>query len=200
MLSTNERLILPETLELQQLRCGIALGRNQRNTPISDPLENSSIAALIEKTSGALQVYRGKRPITSSTVPVLISGGVTTGDINGTYFGYDYNDIFQIYKLTSTVPAEEWFRNYVSSSDNQNLKSIFEKSSTKKLSYQLKFTLYGNNEGVVTVFIYYDIIRITMDGQTKDYMVTNPASSGAVTPGGVIYPGYSAESAPIPEE
>jgi hypothetical protein len=39
------------------------------------------------------------------------------------------------------------------------------------------------------VYVTYQVIRLTLNGMTKDYVVTNPPSSGAMLPDGNPYPG-----------
>ena len=55
-----------------------------------------------------------------------------------------------------------------------------------------------NDQGVSAVYIYYQVIRIALDGETKDYVVMNPASSGAVSSDGRPYPGHHAVTADDP--
>lgn len=64
-----------------------------------------------------------------------------------------------------------------------------EEAKTTTLKYDLEFTLTGNDRGITSVFIYYETIRMKLNGETKDFAVTNPASSGAVAPDGSPYPG-----------
>jgi hypothetical protein len=189
MFVTNETLILPETLELQQFGIGAALTGTVEATQLRDALSDPSVAALIEDAPDNLQVYRGKSIAKRFGVGVIGSGASAKGKISGTYTGYDYKAAYQVYNLPSSTSAKYWFITYSRSSDNSMLEKTFENSNTTNLNYDLEFTLQGNDHGITSVFIYYETIRIKFNGQTKDFTVTNPDSSGAVSPDGSPYPG-----------
>lgn len=53
----------------------------------------------------------------------------------------------------------------------------------------MKFKIQGNDYGISGVYITYQVIRLTMDGETKDYVVNNNDSSGANLSTGEKYPG-----------
>src|SRR5512135_2156005 len=194
MFATGEALILPETLELQQL--GITFALDERVTPevgararVSEALASPELARMFEDTPDNLQVYRGKSIAKRFGVAVVGSGAKAKGRISGSYVGYDYKAVYQVYNLPSTYSAKYWFITYSRSSSTSELKKVNEESHTTSLSYDLEFELQGNDHGITSVFIYYETIRLKINGQTKDYVVTNPQSSGAVSPDGSPYPG-----------
>jgi hypothetical protein len=187
MFVTNETLILPETLELQQFGIGAALTRE--GVQLRDALADPSVAALIEEAPDNLQVYRGKSIAKRFGVGVIGSGASAKGKISGTYKGYDYQAAYQVYNLPSSTSAKYWFITYSKSTDNSELRKTFENENTTNLNYELEFTLTGNDRGITSVFIYYEVIRIKFNGETKDFVATNPQSSGAVSPDGSPYPG-----------
>lgn len=202
VLRTNETLVLPETLELQQARIGLALGGE--SVRLRNTLENARKAAVLDATPDKLQVYRGRWIAGYSSVSIGGSGGTlstdATGSISGTRLGYDYREIYQVFDLSLAAPAAEWFRRYLQASNISALEELFRASRTTQLAYRLEYTLEPNNQGIPAVYIYYHIIRIALNGETKDYIVTNPASSGAVTPDGQQpYPGYHAVPADNPD-
>lgn len=201
MLRTNEILVLPDTLELQQARIGLAFCGE--STRLRNTLENAGMAAVLGANPDKLQVYRGRWIAGYSSGAIGGSGGTlstgATGSISGTRLGYDYKEIYQVFDLPSDAPAADWFSRYLQASDTSTLKEVFRASRTTQLEYHLKYRLEPNNEGIPAVYIHYHIIRIALNGETKDYVVTNPASSGAVTPDGQPYPGYHAVPADKPD-
>lgn len=200
MFATGETLILPETLELQQL--GITSALDERATPgvrasarSSEVLARPEFARMFEEAPDNLQVYRVKSIVRRIGIVVgsgsgaLVKGQSVKGQIAGSYTGYDYKALYKVYNLPPSTSAKYWFITYSRSSSTSELKKVNEESHTTSLSYDLEFELQGNDHGITSVFIYYETIRLKINGQTKDYVVTNPQSSGAVSPDGSPYPG-----------
>ncbi|WP_157571436.1 hypothetical protein [Kocuria rosea] len=189
MFETHETLIIPETLELQQAGFGAALSGTMEGSQVRDVLADPAIAALIEDTPDNLQVYRGKSVAKRYGIGVQGSGAKAKGRISGTFTGYDYTRAYQVYNLPSNTSAKYWFITYSRSSNNSALKEVAGTANTTRLNYNLEFELTGNDRGITSVFIYFETIRLKFNGQTKDFVVTNPESSGAAAPDGTPYPG-----------
>jgi hypothetical protein len=194
MFSTGETLIIPETLELQQL--GIVSALDQRaaggfaaSARLSEALAQPELAGVFEEAPNKIQVYRGKSIAKRFGVAVQGSGAKAKGKISGSYTGYDYRAVYQVYNLPSSRSAKYWFITYSKSTSTSELRLVNEQSNTTTLNYELEFELQGNDSGIASVYIYYETIRLKINGQTKDYTVTNPQSSGAVAPDGSPYPG-----------
>jgi hypothetical protein len=156
--------------------------------PRETTLERHALAAAPGE-HGKLQVFRGTQAVKNYGITVQGSGVTAKGSIEGSLTTYDYKALYQTYKLTDNESANYWFVSYSKSSSHDELKNVAEQSQTLTTSYHVDFTIQGNDYGVSSVFITFEVIRLVIDGVTKDYVVSNPASAGANLPDGSQYPG-----------
>jgi len=117
------------------------------------------------------------------------SGVTATGSISGALTTYDYKALYQVYTLKSSESANYWFVSYSKDTSQDELKKVFESSQTFTSNYAVGFTIQGNDYGIESVFITFQVIRIVMNGITRDCVVTNPASAGANNTDGTPYQG-----------
>jgi hypothetical protein len=126
------------------------------------------------------------------------NGAWAKGTIKGTLDAYDYKALYQAYTIKDSESADYWFIHYSKQTSHDDLKKIFEDSKTVKVNYDLEFEIQGNDYGISAVYITYQVIRLALNGITKDYVVTNPPSSGAMLPSDDKYPGGFKPIGPAP--
>jgi hypothetical protein len=136
-----------------------------------------------------LECYQGTRATNNFGITAEGAGTWVEGKISGSLDAYDYKAAYKVYNLKDTESANYWFIRYSKETSHDDLKKVFEDSKTVKLNYELTFQIQGNDYGISAVYITYQVIRLTLNGMTKDYVVTNPPSSGANLPDGNPYPG-----------
>lgn len=148
--------------------------------------------ASLASTSGnadALEVYSGTKAVKNYGITVQGSGTTASGSVSGSLKTYDYKALYSVYQLNSSESAGVWFLSYHQNSSQDELKKTFESAKTLTTHYDVNFTIQGNNQGINSVFITFEVIRIVSAGVTKDFVVTNPESSGANNPDGSKYEG-----------
>lgn len=156
-------------------------------------------AAMVPETMSEhdkIQCFAGTQVTKNAGITVQGSGASAQGTITGSLKTYDYKALYKVYNLQDSVSANYWFVSYSKDESHDELKKAAESSETATANYDLTFTLQGNDYGITSVFITYQVIRLVVDGITKDYVVTNNASSGAVDPTGAPYQGFK----PIPPQ
>ena len=136
-----------------------------------------------------LEVYQGNRATKNFGITVEGSGVWVNGNMNGSLEAYDYKALYKVYNLKDTESANYWFISYSKQTSHDELKKVFEDSKIVKIAYNLDFSIQGNDYGISAVYITYQVIRLALNGATKDYVVANSASSGAMLPDGNPYPG-----------
>jgi hypothetical protein len=138
---------------------------------------------------GKIECYQGTQAVNNYGVSVVGSGSWAKGKIKGSITAYDYRAAYQVYNLKQSESANYWFVKYSKDTNHDELKKVFETSTTVTTNYDLEFEIQGNDWGISAVYITYQVIRLVLNGVTKDYVVTNPPSSGAQLPDGNPYPG-----------
>ncbi|MEL6721423.1 MAG: hypothetical protein AAFP82_22180 [Bacteroidota bacterium] len=136
-----------------------------------------------------VQVFSGNKAVANFGVTVQGSGSWAKGTIKATITSYDYKALYSVYTLKDSESAKYWFVSYRKDTSHDELKKTFESSKTVTTHQTLEFEIQGNDYGINSVFITYEVIRVTYKGVSKDYVVTNSASAGAMTPSGDQYPG-----------
>ncbi|MCK8481041.1 hypothetical protein [Psychroserpens algicola] len=138
---------------------------------------------------GKLQAYSGTQAIKQFGIDVEGSGATAKGHLNGKITCYDYKAIYKVFQLDDSESADYWFVTYKKSTSHDELKLVNSNTTTTTVNYDLDFTLQGNDWGQTAVYITYKVIRLTVDGVNKDYVVTNNASAGANNSDGSKYQG-----------
>ncbi|MBL7703457.1 MAG: hypothetical protein JNM14_14495 [Ferruginibacter sp.] len=163
--------------------------------PAGMKLEDA-VAPQLMSEHDKIQCFSGTQVTKNAGITVQGSGASAQGHITGSLTTYDYKALYQVYNLKESESANYWFINYSKDTSHDELKKVAESSETATANYDLTFTLQGNDYGITSVFITYQVIRLVINGVTRDYVVTNNASSGAVDPSGAPYTGFK----PIPAQ
>jgi hypothetical protein len=155
-----------------------------KNASIRDPSVHTDI-----------KVYKGLQELNEFGVGAHGSGTFVKGHLEGTIISYDYKALYDVYHLTDYNQASKyWFVEYKKAVSHDELKKAHEDAKTTTVKAELDFTIQGNDYDISTVFVYYQVIRLEVEGVKKDFVVTNPSSSEPRTPSGDPYPG---EYAPV---
>lgn len=136
-----------------------------------------------------IQAYQGTQAVKNYGITVEGSGVTAHGEISGSLTTYDYKALYQVYNLKTTESADYWFIHYSKDTSQDQLQKTFEHSETLTTNYDVKFDIQGNDYGVESVFITFQVIRIVINGVTKDFVVTAPAAAGANNADGSQYQG-----------
>ena len=156
--------------------------------PAGLSIERAALAEAMEEHD-KIQVYTGDKAVSSYGITVQGPGAWASGHIEGSMTGYDYKAIYEVYTLEDSISAGAWVFKYQIETSHDELKKVFEEVRTVNLDYDLKFQIQGNNYGISSVFVTYEVIRMVYKGETRDFVVTNNESAGAKTPAGDDYPG-----------
>ncbi len=136
-----------------------------------------------------LEVYSGTKSIGQFGISVRGSGSWVTGSLKGKLTSMDYKALYEVYNLPTSESANYWFVTYSKNSSTSELKKVFEDAKAIDQDFDLKFEIQGNDFGISSVFITYDVIRLTIDGVSKDFIVNNANSAGANNQDGTKYNG-----------
>jgi hypothetical protein len=168
--------------------------RFQLVVPLKAKLVNQALAA-DAGDHNKIQVYGGTQAVKNYGITVQGSGVTATGSITGSLTTFDYKALYTVYTLKDSESANYWFVSYSKDTSHDVLQKTFESSKTLTTNYSVDFTIQGNDYGIESVFITFQVIRIVMNGITQDYVVTNPASAGANNADGSPYQGsFSAKA------
>ncbi len=140
-------------------------------------------------THSKIECYRGKQKAGNVGVAAIGSGAWAQGSIHAEIETYDFKAIYDVYHLDEKTSANYWFVTYQKEQSHDQLVQTALDSKKINAKVDLNFILQGNDYGITSVYVYYQVIRLVIDGVTQDYVVTNPQSSGAGTPSGDPYPG-----------
>jgi hypothetical protein len=156
------------------------------------PLNTNLLVHALAASEGEhekLQVFHGTQAVKNYGITVQGSGVIAKGNINGSLMTYDFKALYDVYNLKQTESAKYWFIPYSKDTSHDELKETFESSKRLTTNYNVDFTIQGNDYGISSVFITFEVIRLVLNGETKDYVVTNPASTGANNADGSTYQG-----------
>jgi hypothetical protein len=178
-------LVLPQTLNSDNASILSALGDNEQ----ARELAQIALIEAIGDEHDKIEVYSGVKSVKNYGITVQGSGSFARGQISGSLTTYDYKALYKVYGLTDSESANYWFISYKKERKHDELKQVFAHSETLTTNYNVDFQIQGNDYGINSVFITFQVIRLQLNGQTKDYVVSNSNSAGAVTPSGSPYPG-----------
>ncbi|PYG87467.1 hypothetical protein LY28_02137 [Ruminiclostridium sufflavum DSM 19573] len=154
------------------------------------PVDKTVDAILLDSGEhDKIECYQGNKAVNNFGLTVHGSGTWVKGTIKGTLEAYDYKAVYEVYNLKESESANYWFVSYRQDKSHDELKKTFEDSHKVNLNYDLSFMIQGNDYDINSVFICYEVIRLVVNGVTKDFVVTNPSSSSAMSPDGSAYPG-----------
>jgi hypothetical protein len=153
---------------------------------IADPIKHALAATAGEHDK--IQVFQGTQAVKNYGITVQGSGAKAKGSIDGTLTTYDYKALYNVYTLKDSESANYWFVTYSKQTSHDTLVKTFESSQTLTTKYHVDFEIQGNDYGISSVFLTFEVIRLVLNGVSKDYVVSNPASSGANLSDGSPYP------------
>lgn len=136
-----------------------------------------------------VQAYEGTQSVKNYGFTVEGSGVTASGFLQGSLTTYDYRALYDIYKVDHKQSVDVWFVHYAKDDTQDQLVKTFESSSTFTSNYDMTFTIQGNDYGIESVFITFQVIRLVINGETKDFVVSNAASAGANNADGTPYQG-----------
>lgn len=154
--------------------------------PVGNTVDNVLLGA---GEHDKIECYQGNKAVNNFGITASGSGTWVSGKITGTLDSYDYKALYQVYNLKESQSTDYWFVSYRNDKSHDELKQTFCDTKTIKVNYDLSFTIQGNDYDINTIFICYEVIRLVVDGETKDFVVTTPSSAAALSPDGSAYPG-----------
>lgn len=149
----------------------------------------NDVNAYIKSEHEKIEAYSGTQAIEQYGISVAGSGSWVSGSMEGSIKTYDYKAIYEVYEVPTSESTQHWFYKYKKDTSKGELKLVNKETKDIEQKYDLKFQIQGNDWGQSSVFITYQVIRLVMDGKTKDYVVTNNNSAGANNADGSSYGG-----------
>lgn len=144
----------------------------------------------VDLSSSTVQAFSGTKAMQNYGINVRGSGASANGEMGpGTITTYDYQAIYNVYNLASSESANYWFVSYHKDTSHSQLEKTFQQEFTTTVPFDVKFTITGNNVGVTSVFLTFNVIRLVVAGVTKDFVCTNPENAGANNQDGSPYQG-----------
>lgn len=156
--------------------------------PAKMNIESAALAATMQEHS-KIQAFTGNKAVSNYGISIVGSGAWAKGNIHGSMKGNDYKAIYKVYNVKDSKSCGWWVFKYKEDESHDELKKVFEDSKEVNLEYNLDFEIQGNDYGINAVYITYEVIRLAYNGVSRDFVITNNESAGAVTPDGEKYPG-----------
>lgn len=135
------------------------------------------------------QAFRGTQAVKNYGITVEGSGVTAKSSIDGALTTYDYRALYDVYQLDHKESVDVWFLHYAKDTSQQELVKTAESSNTFNSTYHVDFTIQGNDYGIESVFITFQVIRLVIAGVTKDFVVSNASSASANNADGTPYQG-----------
>jgi hypothetical protein len=102
------------------------------------------------------------------------------GTIKGKIRTHDYKAIYNVYNLPYSAGFSVWGARFRADASRSVLKQTFEESNTVDVDIDVTFRVSAANlNGVSTLRIGFETLRLQVDGTTKDFTVVNGDSGGA---------------------
>ncbi len=102
------------------------------------------------------------------------------GRIQGTLRTYNYKSLWTVYNLPSSSGWKVWALSFKSDSSQSVLKETYRSEQLIDVAIDIKFKVSAAAlNGVSTLRIGFETLRLQLDGTTKDFTVVNGASGGA---------------------
>lgn len=136
-----------------------------------------------------IECYQGRKAIENLGISVHGKGTWAKGKLEGDITTYDYKALYQVYNLPENESADYWFIKYRHDTSHSELKKTFENQKTNTSHYKVDFEIEGNDYDINSVYITFEVIRLVVNGETRDFVVSNAQSTTPVTPDGNNYPG-----------
>ncbi|WP_157239182.1 hypothetical protein [Catenuloplanes japonicus] len=102
------------------------------------------------------------------------------GTIKGKIRTHDYKAIYNVYNLPYSAGFSVWGARFKADASRSVLKQTFEESNTVDVDIDVTFRVAAANlNGVSTLRIGFETLRLDVNGTTKDFTVVNGESGGA---------------------
>ncbi|MDR7277147.1 hypothetical protein [Catenuloplanes atrovinosus] len=102
------------------------------------------------------------------------------GTIRGTIRTHDYRALYDVYNLPYSAGFSVWGARFKADASRSVLKKTFEESNTVDVVIDIKFKVSAANlNGVSTLRVGFETLRLQVAGTTKDFTVVNGESGGA---------------------
>lgn len=129
-----------------------------------------------------VQVYKGFHRLANINISVKGSGAWVSGNLRGRVSTNNYEALYQIYQLSASESSRVWFLSWSHERKYDEIKKVFEAAESTFVDINMDYRLQGNDFGITSVSIGYDVIRIDVAGVSKYFTVVNDASAGAKNP------------------
>ncbi len=147
------------------------------------------MAASMRNEHDKFECYQGNKAVQNFGISVHGHGTWAKGHMAGNIETYDYTTLYDVYNLPSSESADYWFVKYRHETSHSELKKAFEQTKKITTHYSLDFMIEGNDYDINSVFITFEVIRLVINGETKDFVVNNAQSAEPKTSSGGDYPG-----------
>jgi hypothetical protein len=117
---------------------------------------------------------------TLQTITIQSQGFDLEGHIQGTLRSYNYKSLWQVYNLPSSSGWKVWALSFKKDTSQSVLKEVYREEQLANFTIDIKFKVSAAAlNGVSSLRIGFETLRLELDGTTKDFTVVNGASGGA---------------------
>jgi hypothetical protein len=143
---------------------------------LPDARVGNSAEALAD--AGSVTAFHGFS--TFKSIKIQSQGFDLEGTIQGTLRSYDFVSLWQVYNLPKSSGWKVWVASFKKDTSQSVLKETFHQEQLIDVTINIKFRVSAAAlNGVSTLRIGFETLRLQLDGQTKDFTVVNGASGGA---------------------
>ena len=148
---------------------------------MNQKLINSNIAAPeLQADTGYTKCYYFELSVTSPDI-------TNTGKVTGKIETYDYKSLYKVYNLGDDATPSQWTYMFNTDPDLKKIKIINESAVKLDMTVDLSYEVKGTGSPA-SIYIYYTTINlVTVNGEKKTYIVTNPSSAYATDQQGHPY-------------
>jgi hypothetical protein len=117
---------------------------------------------------------------TFKSIKIQSQGFDIEGTIKGTLRSHNFVSLWQVYNLPKSSGWKVWSVSFKKDTSQSVLKETFHQEELIDLTIDIKFKVSAAAlNGVSTLRIGFETLRLQLDGQTKDFTVVNEDSGGA---------------------
>ncbi|BCY13376.1 hypothetical protein [Actinoplanes sp. L3-i22] len=139
-------------------------------------LSNSKVARLA--AADQITAFHGFSSL--QNLVIQSQGFDLEGRIQGTLRTYDFKSLWTVYNLPSSSGWKVWALSFKKDTSQSVLKETFRSEQLIDVNIDIKFKVSAAAlNGVSTLRIGFETLRLQLDGTTKDFTVVNGASGGA---------------------
>lgn len=139
-------------------------------------LPNTRVGRLA--AAGDITAFHGFSALKNITIQS--QGFDLEGTITGRLRSNDYKALYQVYNMPYSASFDVWALKFKADASRSVLKKTFEESQLIDVNINIKFKVSAAAlNGVSTLRIGFETLRLELDGTTKDFTVVNGASGSA---------------------